>query len=119
MAVVVLLGKVGVGLPWEDFVGSAQLVVISRMFLKVSPPLGEVAVLIPGAGVGGPRLDEGVQGGGGVAAGPKGVEGPLPPGRVLSQREQALGALDALIQVLGPEAGPQGSVCGGNHAHSC
>ena len=42
-----------------------------------------------------------------MAAGLKGVEEPLPPGRVLSQREQALGALDALIQVLGPEIGPQ------------
>ena len=62
---------------------------------------------VPGAGVGGPRLEEGVQGGGVVAAGLKGVEEPLPPGRVLSQREQALGALDALIQVLGPEIGPQ------------
>ena len=31
----------------------------------------------------------------------------MPPGRVLSQTEQALGALNALIQVLGPEAGPQ------------
>ena len=42
-----------------------------------------------------------------MAAGLQGVEEPLPPGRVLSKREQALGALDALIQVLGPEIGPQ------------
>ena len=48
-----------------------------------------------------------MQGGGVVAAGLQGVEEPLPPGRVLSQREQALGALNALIQVLGPEIGPQ------------
>ena len=48
-----------------------------------------------------------MQDGGVGAAGLQGVEDPLPPGRVLSQREQALGALNALIQVLGPEIGPQ------------
>ena len=37
------IGQGGVGA--EEFVGSAQLVGISRMYLKVSPPLGEVAVL--------------------------------------------------------------------------
>ena len=62
---------------------------------------------VPGAGVGRVRFEEGVQGGGVGAAGLHGVEEPLPPGRVLSQREQALGALNALIQVLGPEIGPQ------------
>ena len=35
------------------------------------------------------------------------VEEPLPPGPVLSQRDQALGALKALVQVLGPEKGSQ------------
>ena len=48
-----------------------------------------------------------MQGGGVGAAGFQRVEDPLPPGRVLSQREQALGALNTLIQVLGPENGPQ------------
>ena len=62
---------------------------------------------VPGAGVGRVRFEEGVQGGGVGTAGLQGVEEPLPPGRVLSQREQALGALNALIQVLGPELGPQ------------
>ena len=62
---------------------------------------------IPGAGVGRVRFEEEVQGGGVGAAGFQGVEDPLPPGRVLSQREQALGALNTLIQVLGPEIGPQ------------
>ena len=45
VAVVVSWGKVGLGLQWEGFVGLAQLVVISRMYFKVSPPSGEVAVL--------------------------------------------------------------------------
>ena len=62
---------------------------------------------VPGAGVGRVRFEEEVQGGGVGAAGSQGVEEPLPPGRVLSQRDQALGALDASIQVLGPEIGPQ------------
>ena len=114
MAVVVSLGKVGLGLQWEEFAGSAQLDVISLMYLKVSPPLGEGAVLKVGrmlvflvlalVGLG---LKKGCKVEVVLAAGPKGVEKPLPPGRVLSQREQALGALDALIQVLGPVAGPQ------------
>ena len=56
-----------------------------------------------GAGVGRVQFEEGVQGGGVGTAGSEGVEEPLLPGRVLSQREQALGALNALIQVLGPE----------------
>ena len=113
VAVEAFLVKVGWGLQWEGYVGSAQLVVIRHMCLKVSPlfrrgggPQGRGKnVGVAGAGVGGARLEEGVQGGGVVAAGLKGVEEPLPPGRVLSQREQALGALDALIQVLGPEGG--------------
>ena len=92
VAVVVSLGKVGLGLQWEEFVGSAQLVVISRMFLKVSPPFGEVAV----HKVGGRMLVFLVL----VLVGLGLMKG------CLSQREQALGALDALIQVLGPEIGP-------------
>ena len=66
---------------------------------------GNVGVL--GAGVGRVRFEEGVQGGGVGTAGLQGMEEPLPPGPVLSQRDQALGALNALIQVLGPEIGPQ------------
>ena len=41
------------------------------------------------------------------ALGQGGVEEPLPPGRVLSQRDQVVGALKALVQVLGPEKGSQ------------
>ena len=115
VAVVVSLGKVGLELQWEEFVGSAptgrdQSYVPQGepTFRRGGGPRGrEKNVGVPGAGIGGSRLEEGVQGGGVVAAGLKGVEEPLPPGRVLSQREQALGALDALIQVLGPEIGPQ------------
>ena len=111
VVVVVSLGKVWLGLQWEDYVGSAQLVVISRMCLKVSPPFGGVVVpKVEGGmrvflvlGVGRVRFEEEVQGGGVGAAGFQGVEEPLPPGRVLSQREHALGALNTLIQVLGPE----------------
>ena len=62
---------------------------------------------VPGAGVGEVRFEAGVQGGGVGTVGSEGVEEPLPPGRVLSQREQALGALNALIQVLGPEKGSE------------
>ena len=62
---------------------------------------------IPGAGVGRVRFEEGVQGGGVGTAGSEGVEEPLLPGRVLPQRDQALGALSALIQVLGSEKGSQ------------
>ena len=36
------------------------------------------------------------------SAGQGGVEEPLPPGPVLSQRDQALCALKALVEVLGP-----------------
>ena len=63
---------VGWGLLWEEYVGSAQLVVIRRMFLKVSPLSRrsggaqgrERNVGVPGAGVGRVRFEEGVQGGG-------------------------------------------------------
>ena len=97
------------GLLWIGQTGRDQSYVPQGepTFRRGGGPQGRKNVGVPGAGVGGPRFEEGVQGGGGVAAGPKGVEEPLPPGRVLSQREQALGALDALIQVLGLEAGPQ------------
>ena len=60
-----------------------------------------------GAGVGGVRFEDGVHGGGVASAGQGGAEEPLPPGPVLSQRDQALGALKALLQVLGPEKGSQ------------
>ena len=62
---------------------------------------------VPGAGVGLVWFEAGVQGGGVGTAVSDCVEEPLPPGRVLSQRDQALGALNALIQVLGPEKGSQ------------
>ena len=56
----------------EGFVGSARLVVIRRMCLKVSPLSGGVVgaqgwgrnVGVPGAGVGRVRFEEAVQGGG-------------------------------------------------------
>ena len=60
---------------------------------------------VPGAGVGGPRIEEGVQGGGVGAAGLQGVEEPLPPGRVLSQRRQALDTLEVLVLSLFPMFG--------------
>ena len=61
---------------------------------------------VPGAGVGRVRFEEG-QGGGVDSVGQGGVEEPSPPGPVLSQRDQALGALEALVLVLGPEKGSQ------------
>ena len=62
---------------------------------------GERSAGVPGAGVGR------VQGGGVESDEQGGVEEPLPPGSVLSQRDQALGALKALVLVLGPEKGSQ------------
>ena len=62
---------------------------------------------VPGAGVGRVRFEEGVRGGGVGAVGLGGLEEPLPPGLVLSQRDQAFGALQALVQVLWPEKGSQ------------
>ena len=116
-------GRVGVGVSsdrvvWglllEGYVFSAQLVVIRRMCRKVSPRSGRVVVLRVGeegggsrAVVGKVRFEEGVQGGGVDSDGQGGVEEPLPPGLVLSQRDQALGALKALVQVLGLEKGSQ------------
>ena len=107
-----LLGRVEWGLPWEGYVGSAQLVVIRRMFLKVSPPSGRVVVPRVGGGMWvflvlvlvGFGLRKGCRV---VVLGRlvRWVEEPLPPN--LSQRDQALGVLNALIQVLGPEIGPQ------------
>ena len=96
----------GLGRPWEGCVGSAQLVVIRRTCRRVSPRFGRVGLLRVGgkmwAGVGKVRFEEEVQGGGEILAGSGGVGEPLPPGPVLSQRNQALGALKALVQVLWP-----------------
>ena len=41
------------------------------------------------------------------SAGQGGVQEPLPPGPVLSQRDQALGALKVLVEVVGPVVGSQ------------
>ena len=60
---------------------------------------------VPGAGVGRVRFEEGVQGGGVDSDEQGGVEEPLPLGPDLSQRDQALGALKALVLVLGMEKG--------------
>ena len=49
--------------------------------------------MFQGAGVGRVRFEEGVQGGGVDSVGQGGVEEPLPPGPVLSQRDKAPGAL--------------------------
>ena len=68
---------------------------------------GRKSVGVPGAGVGSVRFEEGVQGGGVDSDEQGGVEETLPPGPVLSQRDQALGALKALDLVLGPEKGSQ------------
>ena len=106
------MDKVGWGLLWEGFGPTGR----DQTFVPQGEPTfrrgggaqgRERNVGVPGAGVGRVRFEEGVQGGGVEAAGLQGVEEPLPPGRVLSHREQALGVLNALIQVLGPEIGPQ------------
>ena len=89
---------------------SAQQAVIRRARRKVSPRSGKVVVLragVPDAGVGRVRFEEGGRGGGVKSAGQGGMEEPLPPGPVLSQRDQDLGAPKALVEVLGPVVGSQ------------
>ena len=60
-----------------------------------------------GAGVGGRFLAEVVGGNGGEAVGRSGGIGPVPPGPVLSQRDQAVSALRALVGLLDPAVGAQ------------
>ena len=60
-----------------------------------------------GAGVGGKFLSEAGGGSGGEAAGRGGGIGPVPPGPVLSQRDQAVSALQALVGLLDPAVGAQ------------
>ena len=60
-----------------------------------------------GAGVGGSFLSEVVGGNGGEAVGRSGGIGPVPPGPVLSQRDQPVSALRALVGLLDPVVGAQ------------
>ena len=60
-----------------------------------------------GAGVGGLFLSEVVGGNGGEAVCRSGGTWPVPPGPVLSQRDQAVSALRALVGLLDPAVGAQ------------
>ena len=60
-----------------------------------------------GAGVGGKFLSEVGSGSGGEAASRGGGIGPVPPGPVLSQRDQAVSALQTLVGLLEPAVGAQ------------
>ena len=79
---------------------SAQLAAIRRTRRKVSPRFGKVVVLRV--------LGSRGRGGGVDSVGQGEVEEPLPPGPVLSQRDQALVALKALVKVLEVEVGSGG-----------
>ena len=75
--------------------------------MKKSREVRQAVYVDTGAGVGGKFLSEAGGGSGGEAAGRGGGIGPVPPGPVLSQRDQAVSALQALVGLLDPAVGAQ------------